>query len=124
MLRIDSPRHPRRPNLTPMIDVVFLLLVFFMLASRFGAENVIPLANGLGQGSAPATLRLVEIEPETLRLNGAQVSLEDLPDDLKRLDDDPRAPVVLRARKARVQRLVVIVQALRAAGLTQLMLVK
>lgn len=124
MLRIDSPRHPRRPNLTPMIDVVFLLLVFFMLASRFGAENVIPLANGLGQGSAPATLRLVEIEPETLRLNGAQVSLEDLPDDLKRLDDDPRAPVVLRAREARVQRLVVIVQALRAAGLTQLMLVK
>ena len=26
-----------------MIDVVFLLLVFFMLASRFGIDQVIPL---------------------------------------------------------------------------------
>ena len=33
----------RRPSLTPMIDVVFLLLVFFMLASRFGMDAVLNL---------------------------------------------------------------------------------
>lgn len=26
----------KRPSLTPMIDVVFLLLVFFMLTAHFG----------------------------------------------------------------------------------------
>lgn len=31
------------PNLTPLIDVVFLLLVFFMLTSHFVREEVIPL---------------------------------------------------------------------------------
>ncbi|NSY41645.1 biopolymer transporter ExbD, partial [Leisingera sp. ANG59] len=31
-------------SLTPMIDVVFLLLVFFMLASRFGMDTVLQLA--------------------------------------------------------------------------------
>jgi biopolymer transport protein ExbD len=29
-------------NLTPMIDVVFLLLFFFLVASRFGVEGMLP----------------------------------------------------------------------------------
>jgi len=29
-------------NLTPMIDVVFLLLFFFLVVSRFGAEGMLP----------------------------------------------------------------------------------
>ena len=37
VLRPTPPR--RRPSLTPMIDVVFLLLVFFMLAARFGQRR-------------------------------------------------------------------------------------
>jgi biopolymer transport protein ExbD len=27
--RLGAPRRTRRPSLTPMIDVVFLLLIFF-----------------------------------------------------------------------------------------------
>ena len=34
-------------NLTPLIDVVFLLLVFFMLAAQFGRETALDLATGL-----------------------------------------------------------------------------
>ncbi|MEO0362761.1 MAG: biopolymer transporter ExbD, partial [Pseudomonadota bacterium] len=42
-MRFDLARAPRRrPSLTPMIDVVFLLLVFFMLAARFGVELAMP----------------------------------------------------------------------------------
>ena len=45
-------RRPRRMSLTPMIDVVFLLLIFFMLASRFGMDAVLPIAGGSeGAGS-------------------------------------------------------------------------
>jgi biopolymer transport protein ExbD len=40
----DAERRRRRgPGLTPLIDVVFLLLVFFMLASRFDREARVPL---------------------------------------------------------------------------------
>ncbi len=36
-----QPRPPPACNLTPMIDVIFLLIVFFMLVSQFAsAENV------------------------------------------------------------------------------------
>lgn len=44
-------RHPRRMSLTPMIDVMFLLLIFFMPASPFGTDAVLPIiaeAEGAG----------------------------------------------------------------------------
>ena len=41
---VSRPR--RRPSLTPMIDVVFLLLIFFMLAARFGMEGALPSVVG------------------------------------------------------------------------------
>ncbi|MGJ8530069.1 ExbD/TolR family protein, partial [Maritalea sp.] len=62
----SQPRKARKPSLTPMIDVVFLLLVFFMLASRFGMDMHIPMQiSGAGSGySGPP--RLVDVRPETL----------------------------------------------------------
>lgn len=44
-MRFASRRRSRWvAGLTPLIDVVFLLLVFFMLASRFETESLLPLA--------------------------------------------------------------------------------
>ena len=65
-----APRR-RRIGLTPMIDVVFLLLVFFMLASRFGVEGAVPIsAAGSGGGGYEGAPRLVEARPDGFRLNG------------------------------------------------------
>jgi biopolymer transport protein ExbD len=52
-----TARARRRPGLTPLIDVVFLLLVFFMLATRFEREALLPLsiraASASESGAAP-----------------------------------------------------------------------
>lgn len=40
-------------NLTPLIDVVFLLLVFFMLTSHFVREQAIPLALPTAESGNP-----------------------------------------------------------------------
>jgi biopolymer transport protein ExbD len=63
--RLGAPRRTRRPSLTPMIDAVFLLLVFFMLASRFGRAGAVALV-GAGDGAgAPwsGPPRLAEVAP-------------------------------------------------------------
>lgn len=44
---LGAARRRHKPSLTPMIDVVFLLLVFFMLASRFGQDVAIDLPLGV-----------------------------------------------------------------------------
>lgn len=125
MMSFGADRPRRRPSLTPMIDVVFLLLVFFMLASRFGQETVLDLAIAGGPGGAwQGPPRLVEVGPGTLALNGLPVALADLPQALAPLMQAPSEPVVLRARKGAVQDLVSVMAGLRAAGLANLVLVE
>jgi biopolymer transport protein ExbD len=114
---IDSPRPRRKPSLTPMIDVVFLLLVFFMLASRFGQEAQMPLVlGGTGEGySGPP--RLIDVLPDGQRLNGVDRNMDDLLAALTALTASPTDTVVLRARDgAELQRLVSVITALREAG--------
>lgn len=119
MFTIDSPRPRRRPSLTPMIDVVFLLLVFFMLASRFGTDAVVQLALG-GQGAGySGPPRLIDVLPEGQRLNGVDQGLDEVVVTLDRLTETRADTIVLRARDgAALQRMVTVVAALRAAGYT------
>ena len=114
---IDSPRPRRKTSLTPMIDVVFLLLVFFMLASRFGQEAQMPLVLG-GTGEAySGPPRLIDVLPEGQRLNGVDRNMDDLLAALTALTASPMDTVVLRARDgAELQRLVSVITALREAG--------
>jgi len=121
----DRPR--RRPSLTPMIDVVFLLLVFFMLASRFGTETVFDLAIGGGGAGAAwqGPPRLVDVGADgAVRLNGISVERDALAGALAPLMTSPGDPVVLRARDGAMQDLVAVMETLRAEGITRLMLVE
>lgn len=118
-------RQARKPSLTPMIDVVFLLLVFFMLASRFGVDQLVPL--NISGGSAPYSgpPRLVEIGPDTLRLNGIDMAEDTLPDAVADLTDSGDDIVVLRPdEQADLQRVVAIIETLTAAGFDRLVLVE
>ncbi len=55
MLTFDEPSTSRKwPELTPMIDVIFLLLIFFMLTSLY-ATKTIPV--DLPQAESSETLR-------------------------------------------------------------------
>lgn len=124
MMRFGPDRPRRRPNLTPMIDVVFLLLVFFMLVSRFGVDRVLPLSvAGAGAGwSGPP--RLVDVAPGGLALNGVPVGAEALAAALAPLMAAPDDAVVLRAREgASLQAVVAVMESLGAAGFTRLVLV-
>ncbi|MGH1331368.1 MAG: ExbD/TolR family protein [Paracoccaceae bacterium] len=115
----------RRPSLTPMIDVVFLLLVFFMLASRFGADAGLPIplaTSGDGYSGPP---RLVDILPEGVRLNGVLIADEALVSGVAELSNAPSDLIVLRGGEGAVlQRLVAITERLRGAGYRQLAVIE
>jgi biopolymer transport protein ExbD len=130
---MELPRisRGRRPGLTPMIDVVFLLLVFFMLAASFEeAQKAIRLApSGADEGAAAESRpyegapRLVDIRPDAIRLNGAAVPLAELPAALRPLMPGPGAVIILRpGGGASLQRTVSVIDALAAAGMTAVVL--
>jgi biopolymer transport protein ExbD len=121
-----TARPPRRPALTPMIDVVFLLLVFFMLAARFGQDVGLALAPaGQAAGSYSGPPRLVEFAGGAVWLNGTKTDLADLPDALAPLMPSPDALIVLRPRDgANVQDVATLTDALRASDVSALVLME
>lgn len=120
----DAPPK-RRPNLTPMIDVVFLLLVFFMLASRFGTDMFLPLKVAGGGGTYSGPLRLVDVLPEGTRLNGVALDEDDLAARLQPLMGSPEDTIILRpADEAELQRLIDVMDILKAGGMTRFVLLE
>ena len=125
MFSFPTPRRSRRASLTPMIDVVFLLLVFFMLASQFGKDASLPLIVG-GEGAAyEGQPRLVQISADTLRLNGVVVTLDGLEDALPQMMSSPQDMIVIQPDDtASLQRLVIVADHLAAAGYSQIAMVE
>lgn len=126
MFAFAPPRQRRKPSLTPMIDVVFLLLVFFMLASQFGRDNALPLS-GLSGGSSSYSgpPRLIDIGVDDLRLNGVVMSQDMLVQTLGELVEVQTDTVILRGSEtATLQRMIDVAQDLRAAGFTALSVVE
>ena len=101
MIQLNTIIRRRRPSLTPMIDVVFLLLIFFMLVARFGVDKVIDinLPSALGQSSQyEGAPRLVEIKSGNIvSLNGTQISLDQLSSKLGQLMPSPNALIIVRS---------------------------
>ena len=101
MIQLNTIIRRRRPSLTPMIDVVFLLLIFFMLVARFGVDKVIDinLPSALGQSSQyEGAPRLVEIKSGNIvSLNGTQIPLDQLSSKLSKLMPSPNALIIVRS---------------------------
>lgn len=125
-LDLASPRRARRPSLTPMIDVVFLLLVFFMLASRFGSEGAIVVSGGqAGTSDYDGPPRLVDVLQNGVLLNGGDIRENTLAEQLETLMKAPGDVVVLRAKDgANTQRLIEVMEALGQAGYGNLVMVE
>lgn len=120
-----SERALRRPSLTPMIDVVFLLLVFFMLIARFGLDAAIPLRLPAGGEAYAGPPRLVDVSQSGLALNGIPLPPRALFLELQRLTDSGADIVVLRPTDgASLQRLIDVMAAFEAAGFTNLSIVE
>jgi biopolymer transport protein ExbD len=125
MFAFASHRPRRRPSLTPMIDVVFLLLVFFMLAARFGQDEAIKLTAGSGSAAWEGAPRLLELRETGLLLNGAPVAADDLAAALGELMPAADAPVVVRATgRADLAALTALIDLLRDAGISNVVLVE
>lgn len=123
---LGQPQKRRKPSLTPMIDVVFLLLVFFMLAARFGLDVAIDLP--LSAASAETYQgppRLIDVLPEEVRLNGVLMEPVELMPELGRLMLSHSDALILRPRDgADLQRMVEIMEVLSSAGYETLVLVE
>ena len=99
----NSPQHKRKPsvNVTPLIDVLFLLLIFFMVSSTFREDLAIDITLPAAESAVNQDLTAKEIAVDragVVYFEGRTVSEQELRQALRTvLEDDPRATLVLRA---------------------------
>lgn len=128
-MRIEPPtqRHRLRLGITPMIDVVFLLVVFFMLVSTFVDPSSISLEQTAAPGATTGDSEAIRVHIHAsggIDVDGEPVPLANLTDSLqRRLRKNQAYPVRVQADHAvSLQRLVQVLDRLKWAGASMLTL--
>lgn len=118
-----APRRRACISLTPLIDVVFILLVFFMLASSFLDERAFQVdapAARLGGESLEGAV-LIELRADGLRLAGARLTPAQL--DARLVEHAARNPaqrvLIKPAPGVPLQRAVALLDRVIASGLSE-----
>ncbi len=123
----DRERPRPKLNIAPLIDVVFLLLVFFMLASSFieptAIDVTMPQTADRAQASGDSLVIDVSVSG-SIALNGLAVTLDQIvPELLGRVGTELGRPVTVRAEaEVPVQALVSVMDRVRSSGLKNIRL--
>jgi len=125
--RRKRPRYGVQTPLTSLIDIVFLLLIYFLLTTNFLAEEGIrvQLPQAVSAVAQEDRELVVTVSPEgDVYLGARPLNLDELLDIVKqRLEADPETAVVLKADRTLVlDRVVQVMDTIKAAGAARLRL--
>ncbi|WP_121627574.1 ExbD/TolR family protein [Poseidonibacter antarcticus] len=114
-------------DLTPIIDVVFILLIFFIVSSVFKKEEL-ALILDLPSSSAKEMevdkdQVFIELSSSKLAIKGIEVSFESLEDNLKEIENKRKSVIVRIDKKVEYQRVIKVLDLLQKYDLTNLALI-
>lgn len=124
-MKLEAPIGPkRRLAMTPLVDVIFLLLMFFMLSSTFSRFSALQLDRTQAVSTPSAQKGKTTGQPRAIfvtidgvgnvRLGGKNVELERLVQAVNRFyDSGARAVVILPRGGANVQDLVSVIERIK-----------
>ncbi|WP_456383142.1 ExbD/TolR family protein [Hydrogenimonas sp.] len=115
-------------DMTPLVDVVFLLLIFFLVTSVFKKEELALLLN-LPEGKEGGKMverkeAIIEMGSDILAYNGRPITLEALDDALAKIGDK-QLPVIVRIdEKVEYGRIIKLFDMLKKHHLSNIALVE
>ena len=114
-------------DLTPVIDVVFILLIFFIVTSVFKKEELalildLPASNAKEMEIQKEQV-FIELSQDKLAIKGIEVSFESLEGNLKAIKDKEKPVIVRIDKKVEYQRVVKVLDLLQKYNLSNLALV-
>ncbi|MCH9814114.1 MAG: biopolymer transporter ExbD [Epsilonproteobacteria bacterium] len=119
-------REHLSPDLTPIIDVVFLILIFFMVSSTFKKEELALLLTLPDSQHATQEIKkedlYIELSVEEIALKGEKVSFEELDSVFAKVEDNLKPINVRIDKEVTYQRVVKLLDLLNKYGLNNLAL--
>lgn len=121
-------RELAAPDITPLIDVVFLLLIFFMVSTVFKKDEVALLLNlpKMAHGESkdqPKNKLTIELSIEELAVNGKKASIEDAKAQFAKVVEKSTPIEVRIDKEVKYDRVVTLLDALKEFELTNLSLI-
>ena len=114
-------------DLTPIIDVVFILLIFFIVSSVFKKDELALILNLPTSNAKEIKVDeeqiFIELNKDKLAIKGIEVSFSSLEDNLKAVKNKNKAVVVRIDKKVEYERVVKILDLLQKYNLNNLALV-
>ncbi|AXX91442.1 biopolymer transporter ExbD [Malaciobacter molluscorum LMG 25693] len=114
-------------DLTPIIDVVFILLIFFIVTSVFKKEQLalmLDLPSSNAQEMEIENKQIyIELSENKLAIKGNEVTFKSLEDELKKIKDNKKPIVVRIDKNVKYERVVKVLDLLQKLNLNNLALV-
>ncbi|MCD6654136.1 MAG: biopolymer transporter ExbD [Sulfurovum sp.] len=120
-------REPLQLEMTPLIDVVFILIIFFIVTSIFKKEELALLLNLPSSNAQKLDIEeeriTIELSEEQIAFGGKEVTLELLEEALKKITDKKRVIIIRIDEEVIYKRIVLVLDMLQKNGLHNLTLV-
>ena len=116
-------------NITPLIDIVFLLLVFFMLATSFIQKSTIEVNLSSGETvqieSQKNNVILILNKKGQVYLNNKLINISNIKNEIiKIIDNKPEHKILIKShKKIAVQKVIRLIEEVRLAGTDNIKLV-
>jgi len=89
-------------DMTPMLDIVFIMLIFFIVTATFLDESGIDMTPSQGDGTPIGkSINVYLFADGSAAINGTSISIENIPDRVQSIRaETPQAAVILGADRA------------------------
>ena len=116
-------------NVAPLIDIVFLLLIFFMLTSEFTDFKTIDMISpnqsntNIQNNDLPIIINLSE--NGLIEIDKIEIKLEDLSEtiQMKLLNSNNKKIVISTLNKTKINNLIIVVDTIRSLGIENIALI-
>ena len=112
-------------NLTPMLDVVFIMLIFFIVTATFikeaGVDVLRPAAETAEKKPLVSVLVAISNDNE-IWIDKRRVNIDSLKPQIERIHaENPKGGLVIQAdRKANAEQLLAVLRVVKAVGITDI----
>lgn len=115
------------PDITPLIDVVFILLIFFIVSSVFKKDELALVLNLPTSSAKEIELKqkelIIELNNEKLAVYGKESSLEFLEEEIIRINDKEKNIIFRIDKEVRYEKIIEVLEILQKHHLFNISLI-
>ncbi len=115
------------PDITPLIDVVFILLIFFIVSSVFKKDELALVLNLPTSSAQEIELKekeiIIELNDEKLAIYGNEASIESLEEEIIKIEDKERNIIFRIDKDVKYEKIIKVLEILQKHQLFNISLI-